>query len=852
MSDEEIEKTPRSEESAPTPDKSASSSDYGGENIRVLEGIEGVRMRPSMYIGNVGLQGLHHLVYELVDNSIDEAMAGYCKTIAVTIHLDGSVTVNDDGRGIPVDLHQEKGVSALEVVLTELHAGGKFDKRSYKVSGGLHGVGLTAVNALSEWLHAEVRRGGKRYALECQQGIVTQPTHPVGDATTTGTKMTFKPDSQIFPDTKFRLSMLEGRLRDLAFLNPGVRIKLFDEESGSEQEFLSEKGLVDFVAYLSREETVLHPEIVTFKGSKEVPVDEETMGIVEVDLAFQYNAGYSENVLSYCNNINTIDGGTHLTGFRNALTRTLNNYGKNNNLFKSTEKTPTGDDFREGLTAVIAVKVPNPQFGGQTKTKLGNPEVEGIVAAVCNEQLSNFLEENPKVARKFIDKGILAAEAREASRKAREMARQRKGALLSNDLPGKLFDCIEKDATRCELFLVEGNSAGGTAVNGRDRNIQAVLPLKGKILNVEKARLDRVLGSEEILNIIKAVGVGVGNEIDLEKRNYEKVVIMTDADVDGSHIRTLLLTFFYRQMPDLVRGGHIYVAQPPLYLVTRRGKSRYVRNEEEMRQELSRTGVEGSALELADGRRVEGEALGALIDALSFVENSLLTLERRGLTLQSFFEKRHPTTKSLPISQVRSASEEHWFYTSDELDHFLEEERRRRHLNTPDVGSSADVPLTETKAEETTPAPALQVLELHEVRTLNHYFEIVERYGLGQSDLLPVSLLPGEEPKPRYYLVSGADQREPLNTLRDLVGAIKTNALKKVTVKRFKGLGEMNDEELWMTTMDPSQRTLMRVTVENAAGADEMFRVLMGEHVEPRRAFIERHALEVRNLDYHA
>ncbi|MFO0946937.1 MAG: DNA gyrase subunit B [Planctomycetota bacterium] len=670
---DEGNEVPSSEETALGADKASTAGNYAGDSIRVLEGVDGIRKRPAMYIGDVGVRGLHHLIYEVVDNSIDEAMAGYCKNISVRLNLDGSASITDDGRGIPVDIHREKKVSALQVVLTEIHAGGKFDKKSYKVSGGLHGVGITAVNGLSEWLQAEVRREGKRYVFECRRGVPVGEVREAGEAKTTGTKITFKPDATIFNETKFKASILESRLRDLAYLNPGIHIHFVDEETKEEHEFYSTQGLADFVAYLNKGETPLHEEIVSFKGSKEVPVDDE-MGVVEVEVALQYNAGYSENVLSYCNNINTIDGGTHLSGFRNALTRTLNTYGKSNNLFKSADKTPTGEDFREGLTAVINVRVPNPQFGGQTKTKLGNADVEGIVQNICNEQFATFLEENPKTARKLIDKGLLAAEAREASRKAREMARQRKGALLSDSLPGKLFDCIEKDATKCELFLVEGDSAGGTAVSGRNRFIQAVLPLKGKILNVEKARLDRVLSNDEIVNIIKAIGVGVGNEVDLERRNYEKVVIMTDADVDGSHIRTLLLTFFYRQMNELVRNGHVYIAQPPLYLVTRKKSSRYVQTDEELRQELLRLGMDGAALRLASGEKIEGEQLASLVSVLAGLETLLVIIERRGLNLRDSLVKRNPETKLLPIYEVRTQSAEHWFYTTEELDEFLDKQ----------------------------------------------------------------------------------------------------------------------------------------------------------------------------------
>ncbi|QDU59177.1 DNA gyrase subunit B [Planctomycetes bacterium Pan216] len=840
------------ESEQPTGDETPSPADYGGESIRVLEGVDGIRKRPAMYIGSTSSAGLHHLIYEVVDNSIDEAMAGHCTTIGVHLNLDGSVTISDDGRGIPVDMHADKQVSALQVVLTEIHAGGKFDKKSYKVSGGLHGVGITAVNALSEWLRAEVRRGGKKYVFECARGVPVAPVREVGEAKGSGTKITFQPDGDVFPDTKFRIATLEARLRDLGFLNPGVRITLGDDESGTNEVYYSENGLLEFVQHLNRNETVIHEDVIALSGSREVQAvegDEEATGVIEADIAFQYNTSYNENVLSYCNNINTIDGGAHLSGFRNALTRTLNTYGKQNNLFKA-DKTPSGEDFREGLTAVISVRVPNPQFGGQTKTRLGNPEVESVVQAICNEQLSTYLEENPKIAKKVIEKGILAAEAREASRKAREMARQRKGALLGSDLPGKLFDCIEKDATKCEVFLVEGDSAGGTAVSGRDRNFQAILPLKGKILNVEKARIDRVLGNEEVLNIIKAIGVGVGLDVDLEKRNYEKVVIMTDADVDGSHIRTLLLTFLYRQIPELVKAGHVYIAQPPLYKVTYKKKSRFVQTEEEMRRELIDNGLVGAGLERPDGSAVGEGSMKELVEVLSEFEAALQTLERRDIDLTEFFERRDSTKGEFPMFEVRRGGEEHWFYTTEELESFINEHRPPEVEESEEaVEGDASQPAEPEEEDEGT---AFQILELHEVRTINRHIRRIEELGITTEDFFPVQLRPGEEPQPRYFLSNGGDQPEPLETIRELVVVITEHGRKGREIHRFKGLGEMNDEELWNTTMDPSQRRLIRVRVEDAATADEMFRVLMGDQVEPRREFIERHALEVRNLDYHA
>jgi DNA gyrase subunit B len=813
---------------------------YEASNIKALKGVDHVRHRPSMYIGNTGLSGLHHLIYEVVDNSIDEAMAGHGKRIEVALNLDGSATISDDGRGIPVGMHREHQVSTLQVVLCDLFSSGKFDKDSYKVSGGLHGVGVTVVNALSEWLIGEVRRGGKLYRLECRKGVPVAPVAVVGDAAGSGTKISFKPDAAIFPDAKFRFATLESRLRDLAYLNPGVRIVLFDEESGQREEFYSEKGLLDFIKYLSKSDTLVHEPVVV-KGER----DDGQGGVVGAEVVFVYNTAYSETVLSYCNNINTVEGGAHLSGFRNALTRTLNNYGRNNNLFKG-DKTPTGEDFREGLSAIINVRVPNPQFGGQTKTKLGNVEVEGVVAGIVGDALAQYLEENPKVAQKIVEKGILAAEAREASRKARDLARKRKGALDGNGMPGKLLDCLEKDASKCELFLVEGQSAGGTAADGRDSRIQAVLPLKGKILNVEKARLDRVLSNDEVVNIIRAVGVGVGNELDLEKRNYQRIVIMTDADVDGSHIRTLLLTFFYRQMPDLVKNGHVYIARPPLFLVTKKKNSRYVQTDEDLQKELLLQGMDGATLDLVDGRKIAGEELASLAAIVGPLDNALATMERRGFAIDEFLARRTPD--GWPMFLVRDGRDEHWFASQQLLTEFLASRR-----GEPPVAPENGVNGVANGEKKPNVDPDLQVLELHEVRQINRLMPGLEPFKLGVVDLLPAPTKPGDEPPPRYQLSDGADHVESLSTVRELVAMIRKNGEKSQgEIRRFKGLGEMNAEQLWQTTMDPSKRSLMRVTVENAAAADEMFRILMGEAVEPRREFIERHALEVRNLDYHA
>ena len=610
-------------------------SDYTGASIRVLEGIEAVRLRPGMYIGDTTPRGLHHLVYEVVDNSIDEAMAGYCRNIHVTLHTDGSVSVVDDGRGIPVDVHADSGKSALEVVLTKVHAGGKFNHDTYKVSGGLHGVGLTVVNALSEWLEAEVRRDGQIWRQSYQKGEPQGIVSPEGSTKTTGTTIRFLPDAEIFPRIDLDFDVLEKRLRELAFLNKGIRIRFVDERTDEPKnvEFFSSEGLSEFVAYLNRAQTVLHPSIVFFGR------DEERA--VEVELALQYNDSISEMVVSYCNNINTVEGGTHLTGFRTALTRTLNQYAKTAAPAKTKDLTITGEDFKEGLTAIISVRVPDPQFEGQTKTKLGNSEVEGITARVINERLAEFLETNPGVAKRIIVKAQLAAEAREAARKARELVRNRKGVLSGGGLPGKLMDCSTHDQDSSELFLVEGDSAGGTAEGGRDRIYQAILPLRGKILNVERARLDRVLSNEEIRNIITAVGNSIGEEEDPAKRRYGKIVMMSDADVDGSHIRTLLMTFFYRQMPKLVAEGHLYVAQPPLYMIQSGKKERrYVHAEDQMQAILMETGLAGASLQQADTNghtsEITGDRLRGLLDLVTGIEQGLRAFGRRNRSLRDF------------------------------------------------------------------------------------------------------------------------------------------------------------------------------------------------------------------------
>ena len=816
--------------------------DYNSASIRVLEGIEAIRKRPSMYIGDTTARGLHHLVYEVVDNSIDEAMAGHCREIAVTVQVDGSISVSDDGRGIPVGPStQLPDLSTLEVVLTKTHAGGKFDHDSYKVSGGLHGVGIKAVNALSEWLEAEVRREGQVWRQDYRQGEPQGPVRAVGPAKATGTKLTFLPDIEIFPVIDFDRSILEKRLRELAFLNRGIRITLTDERGTDEPEtFYSSEGLTEFVAYLNRAQTALHPPVV-LSGR-----DDERN--VEVDVALQYNNSLSENVVSYCNNIHTIEGGSHMTGFRSALTRTLNVYAKAHAPSGKKDLAITGEDFKEGLTAIISVRVPDPQFEGQTKTKLGNSEVEGIVAKVVNDKLGEFLEQNPAVAKEVIKKAALAAEAREAARKARELVRNRKGVLSGGGLPGKLMDCTTKDQEASELFLVEGDSAGGTAEGGRDRVYQAILPLRGKILNVERARLDKVLGNEEVRNIITAVGGGIGEEEDPTKRRYGKIVMMSDADVDGSHIRTLLMTFFYRQMPRLVAEGHLYVAQPPLYMLASRKDRRYVQTEPEMQALLTAGGLGEARLGLpgADGEGAfEGVKLRALMEVVAGLEAALRAFGKRNLPLRPFLALARESDGLLPLFHVQGPDEDSWLYSADELEAY-NRGRDSESAATPDSELAAAPPPDGESSEPS--APSIRVVELHEVRSLNKWLaRLRDEFGLRADCLLPVEVT-GDDPPPRFILEREGDEH-PLLDLRELLPTVRKLGEKGFKITRFKGLGEMDADQLWETTMDPTRRTLMQVRLDDAAAANDLFTTLMGDDVEPRRQFIQKHALEVKNLD---
>jgi DNA gyrase subunit B len=804
--------------------------EYGASQLEHLSDLEHVRERPSMYIADTTLRGLHHLVYEVVDNSIDETMAGYAMVISVTINVDGSVTVEDDGRGIPVEEHPDLGFSTLQGVMTVLKFGGKFSKGAYQTSGGLHGVGVTVVNFLSEWCEVEVCRDGHVYQQEYERGVPEAEVRRIGKSDRRGTKTTFKADPQIFPVTQFSYSVLYRRLQELAFLNRGVKIAFRDERTGEGETFRYDRGILEFVEHLNRASEPAHPEIVYISG--------EYQG-VGLEVALQYSSEFTENVHSYVNNICTTEGGTHLSGFRAGLTRTLNNYGKKANMFK--QLVPSGDDFREGLTAVISLRVAEPQFEGQTKTKLGNSEVEGIVNSAVGDSLGTFLEENPKIARIIVQKGMLAAEARESARKARLLVRERKGALSHGGLPGKLRDCTSREVDRCELYLVEGDSAGGSAEGGRMREFQAILPLRGKIINAYKSRDDRVLANEEVRSIISAIGSGIGEEIDLGKRRYGKIIIMTDADVDGSHIRTLLLTFFYRQMYDLVKARHVYIAQPPLFRVRRKRETYYVHTEEEMKTQLLEYGLSDAAFEPGDGRVIQGAQMERLCRALSALEDSLIALERRGISLRDHAERQDAATGRLPVFHVFLGYEDHWFSTRKDLDEFLSQQEEA-------VGEElklSDAPAAETNGEEAA-AVQLSIVELHEVRSINNQLGELREMGFEIDSLIPQERTGVEEP--RYRLRRG-ESTTGLEDLRGLLAAVRAAGEKGMQITRFKGLGEMNAEELRETTLDPGNRTLVQVTMEDAGAADDLFRILMGDKVEPRREFIEKHALEARNLD---
>ncbi len=789
---------------------------YDAKSIKVLESFEAVRKRPSMYIGDTGIRGLHHLFYEVLDNSIDEAMAGECKNIDAVLHSDNSMTVSDDGRGIPVDKHESSKISALEVVLTKLHAGGKFDHNTYKVSGGLHGVGVSVVNALSEWLSVEVWRDGKVHFQEYKKGKPVSPLEVIGKSKKRGTKVTFKPDQEIFGNLKFNFDAISKRLQELSFLNAGIKINFKDDSTGREVEYFEKGGITAFVDYLVKDTDKIHPRPIYFLKEKDEII---------VEIALQYNTSYTENVIAFTNNINNIEGGTHLIGLKSALTRTINDYSRKHAVQKNKEAdlSISGEDVREGLTAVLSVKVPEPQFEGQTKTKLGNSEVRGIVESVINEKLGEFFEENPPIARKIADKGLVAARAREAARKARELTR-RKGALDSNSLPGKLADCSERDSSMSEIYIVEGDSAGGSAKQGRDRRFQAILPLRGKILNVEKSRLDKILNNEEIKTLISALGTGIGEEdFKLENLRYGKVIIMTDADVDGAHIRTLLLTFLYRQMLPLVQSGHVYIAQPPLYKVKRGKTEKYLESDEEFDDFIIGMGSEGSRLvREKDGFVFSREALQNTIDMIRELERLFYFVSRKGLTAAEYLALMDKKTGLLPMYRVVSEDGVRYLASDKELAKFME-----AYESNGNDGSGS--------------SPA-QITEFAEGREIGEMLKKLKSAGIPCSDITEVF----EEPLLR---IENDGKHHPAYSVKEVLKKIRDIGRTGINVQRYKGLGEMNPEQLWETTMDPEKRTVLQVTLENAAAADKMFTVLMGAKVDQRKEFIETHALDVRNLD---
>lgn len=798
-------------------------TDYGADSITALEGRDAVRKRPAMYIGSTGDMGLHHLVYEVVDNSVDEALAGYCDTIEVAIHMDDSITVVDNGRGIPTGIHKQFGVSAAEVVMTVLHAGGKFDSNSYKVSGGLHGVGVSCVNFLSEWVKLEIWRDGKTHEMDFKVGVTNESLKETGTTSKRGTKITFKPDGDIFESTVFSFEKLSERLREKAFLNKGIRIKISDEREDEvrSHEFYYKGGIAEFVKHLNKNKSPLHEEPIYF----EMVSDE-----LSIEVSMQYNDSYDEKIFSFANNINTVDGGTHMSGFRGAITRTINAYADSSGLTKNFKTALSGDDVREGLVAVISVKIPQPQFEGQTKGKLNSP-VKGPVESFLNEKLGEYFEQNPNVAKKIVGKAVDAARAREAARKAREIVR--KSALGTSTLPGKLADCQEKDPALSEIYIVEGDSAGGSAKQGRDRKNQAVLPLKGKILNVEKARFDKMLGHGEIKALITALGTGIGkDDFDIEKLRYHKICLMTDADVDGSHIRTLLLTFFYRQMPELLENGYVYIAQPPLYKVKRGRKEEYIKDEKAMFRYMMRQATGEIELKIGD-RQIESRELSKALEQTTELQKYMDRLSRRMgndiLLAEALIGALAGSDGVLTRNSVR-------------LKKVFSEQELIGEVSGKLISAGFDTDVAQD--------------EEHSL------WEIVVNYPNGQTTLIDWDLASYVEFQRAVELRKILDQdfagpftfgengsAETINTRATLLDRVMNMAKKDLTLQRYKGLGEMNPEQLWETTMDPEKRTMLQVRIEDAIETDEIFTVLMGDQVEPRRRFIENNALDVKNLD---
>jgi DNA gyrase subunit B len=850
------------EDAAPPPTAPKGTAAYDASKIDKLEGLEAVRKRPGMYIGDPDERGLHHCVFEVLDNSIDEHLAGHCRRIDVAIHVDGSVSIRDDGRGIPVDMHPKWKMPAVELVLTNLHAGGKFGQGAYKYSGGLHGVGAKCVNALSEWFSVEVSRDGKVYHMGFERGKTTKKLEVIGKSRHTGTLITFKPDAEIFTiTTEFKFDLLANRLRELAFLNPGVEITLTDERSDKAgsgsgellktERFLYKDGIEEFVKQLGKNKQVVHPKPIVLGRQK----DE-----VFVDCVMQYNDSYNDQILCFANSIPNTDGGTHLTGWRTALTRAINQYARANNLLKEKDPAITGDDVREGLVCVLSVKLPNPRFESQTKVKLVNTEIEGIVSSVIYEGLMAYFDANPGVAKRCMDKALTAARAREAARRARETVR--KSALTGGGLPGKLADCSDRDPRNCELYIVEGDSAGGSAKQGRDRRFQAILPIRGKLINVEKARLDKVLQNNEIRTMITAVGTGIGDgegegAFNAEKLRYHKIIIMTDADVDGSHIRTLLLTFFYRQMPLLIKQGHVYIAQPPLYQVKRKKREEYVEDDVALNRILISLGTEDVRLRnLADGKELTTKQLTEILELLESLDKYSRAMQRHGGDFEDFLAHRNPKSGDLPrhLVRVREGNEEsvHYFHHEDELAKFAQKnsdlglfDEEERNGNGNGNGNGKAELLKEEAAAKATVTRRARHIELHESKAIAELLDKLAKKGLKVEHYTA-------QDKPLYELVEGEGddaKARPIHAIPDILAGIKEIGRRGIQIKRFKGLGEMNAKELFSTTMDPVNRKLLRIDLTDAFEAEKMFTILMGDEVEPRRQFIEDNALNVRNLD---
>jgi len=865
--------------------KSSKNKSYDSSNIKILEGLEAVRKRPAMYIGGTGIDGLHHLIFELVDNSVDEAISGFCKEIEVILHIDGTVTVSDDGRGIPVGMHQDRDVSAAEVVMTVLHAGGKFDKDTYKVSAGLHGVGVSVVNALSETLQLEIKREGKIHFQEYVKGKPASPIEVIGQTNTSGTRIRFKPDSEIFEDLNFRFEILSNRLRELAFLNKGLKIHIHDERDGKDNEFLFAGGIVSFIEHLGKNKKILHPEPIYIEREKDD---------CDLQLVIQYNDSYHEEMFTFVNNVNTRDGGTHLSGFRSALTRTVNGYAVQNNMLKNTGVTLTGDDVREGLVMVLSIKIPDPQFEGQTKGKLGNTEIKGIVEQIVNEKLGQFFEEQPIVAKQIVSKVISAAQAREAAKKAKDLVR-RKNALEVSSLPGKLADCSEKDPSLSELYIVEGDSAGGSAKQGRNRENQAILPMRGKILNVEKARTEKMIGNQEIRTLITALGAGIGNDFDVEKLRYHKVIIMTDADVDGAHIRTLLLTFFFRQMPQIIEHGYLYIAQPPLFKIKKGKKESYLKDEKLLFQYLMNQGTEKLEISTSKegGEIISGSNLKLLIDNLFKFEECFNQVVMNNIP-KAFLD----SLISLDIEDKDFKNLEHVLATVIQIvDGLIDKENKNKYnykkenLNIP-IKFNTSIKLDNDKKNRLKEF----LLEVDEKADnpsavkMSHSFKKIDL----NNEIKDINLVIGFEDETKTYNVTflgssnGRDFEINLNpefinsvmiqnilkiykpikehdcspfvlknngesitvdSKHGLLQAVLEMAKKGMYIQRYKGLGEMNPDQLWETTMDPEVRVLLQVRADDIPASSELFETLMGDPVEPRREFIQKNALQARNID---